>query len=440
MKRKYIANCLMTATSLLMVNGLASCEEKKNDIVSDKEVSSIKVESLPTKTEYFVDDTFSAEGGTIKVEYQDSTNEVIPMTNDGVELTEPDMTKAGDKTITVKYQNKRDRFKISVVNQGFTLTYDLNYDGAENITQSVTKNSVVKNPNQPTRSGYTFYNWYADEDCTVPYDFTDPIVKDTTVYASWKEDGKTYYTATYSLNYYGSAPDTFIQIVKAGDNVRTLGLTPTRLEYSFDGWYADENGTTAFSNAAITQDTTIYAKWTKTKTGSSTYVFEAEETNLTGKTGPGFSGSAQEGGMIIPNTSASNGKAVSYMYKNGNSLEFYIASDENVSDAKVILSLAAEMDNINFNSTEFQVIANGNALSYSDVSLPNNETFSDAITLNSVNLTKGANLIQLKVNNSKRPLGTGSTYSATAPMIDCLKITTSAVLTWDQNYKLPFSY
>ena len=184
----------------------------------------------------------------------------------------------------------------------------------------------------------------------------------------------------------------------------------------------------------------IYAGWTKTKTQASTYVFEAEDTDLTGKSGPGFSGTAQEEGMIVTNATANGEKAVSYLYQRNLTLDFYIASGEAVSDATVVISIAAELDNINFNSDEFQILINGEAASYTAVSLVNDKTFRDGITITGVSLEEGANLIQLKVNNAKRPLGDASTYAATAPMVDCIKITTSAVLSWDANYGLPMEY
>ncbi|MBR4295716.1 MAG: InlB B-repeat-containing protein [Clostridia bacterium] len=38
---------------------------------------------------------------------------------------------------------------------------------------------------------------------------------------------------------------------------------PSREGYSFDGWYTDSARTTPFQNKAITDNLTLYAKWTK---------------------------------------------------------------------------------------------------------------------------------------------------------------------------------
>lgn len=446
MKKKLFALIFSLIMCLPLILGLAACGgnggNADNGGNTEKVVASIEIKTEPSKTDYYVGETFSLEGGMLLVTYEDDSTDEIPLTAEGVTCTEPDMNNPGNKTITVTYQSKRTRFSISVVNQGFELTLDYNYDGAENTVLQVSKGQTAKEPATPVRSGYTFYEWYTDEACTVKYDFDTPVNANITIYAAWKEDGATYYEATYDLNYYGVAPQTFTQIVKQGEQVKDLAITPSRAEFTFEGWYTDAACTTAFTDKAISSDTTIYAGWTKTKTGTSQYVFEAEDTDLTGKSGPGFSGTAQEEGMIaIDSTgSASGGKYVSYLYQRNLTLDFYIASDSAVSDATITISIAAEMSNINFNSDEFQVIINDQVASYAAVQLPNDKTFRDGITITGVSLKEGANFIQLKVNNAKRPQGDASTYAATAPMVDCIKITTSAVLAWDENYGLPMDY
>lgn len=443
MKRKFLS-VIIAIISIFSLFAFSACggAEGGADI---KPVKSLEMASLPTKTEYYVGDTFELAGASVKANYEDGTSETFNLPQEGFDVSAPNMEKVGEKTVTVTLtaQKKRTSFKISVALQGFKLTYDLNYDGAPEATSdNVVKNTAAKKPADPTRTGHSFYNWYNDKECTNPYDFANPVTADKTIYACWKQDGATYFEVTYDMNYYGVAPQKFTQIVKSGEKAKALAVTPARAEYKFDGWFKEEGATTAFvaANENITADTTVYAGWTKTKTGSSVYTFEAEQTSLKGKTGPGFSGSATEEGMIISNNTASDGKGVSFLYKNGLTLDFHIASDVAVSDAKITISVAAEMDNINFSSTEFQVIVNGTALSYSDVSLPNNETFSDKIVIAGVNLKAGENSIILKVNNAKRPMGDASTYAATAPMVDCIKIETSAVLIWDAVKGLPMNY
>lgn len=415
----------------------------QGDIITDKEVESIAMDKLPTKTKYYVGETFSPEGGSILVTYVDKSTSSISLTSEGVTLSTVNTSRVGEKTVTVTYQKKRTTFKVEVVNEGFKVTFDLNYEDGKDFTIDVTKNQAVEKPADPTREGFDFYAWYTDEACTTLYDFSAPVTQDLTLYAFWEEEGMDYFDVVFDLNYYGVAPQTYVQRVKSGDKARSLSFTPTRDEFRFDGWFTDAQGTQAFtSDVSISANTNIFAKWTKSKTGTSTYVFEAEETDLSGKTGPGFSGSASEEGMIVSNSTlgASNNKYVSYLYRSGLTLDFYIASSETVNDATLTVSVAAEMKNIAFNDEEYQVIVNDVPQSFSNVSLIENAEFSDAINISNVSLKEGFNSIILKTNNTKRPMGEGSTYAATAPMVDCLKLTTSSVLMWDENKGLPMEY
>ena len=438
MKRK-ILSILIAIISVFSLAVFAACGESEAEI---KPVKSLEMASLPTKTEYYVGEKFELAGASVKANYEDGTSEVFTLPAEGFDVSEPNLEKVGEKTVTVTLaaQRQRTSFKISVMLQGFKLTYDLNYDGAPAAnSENVVKNTAAKKPADPTREGHAFYNWYNDKECTQPYDFAQPVTADKTIYASWKEDGATYFEVTYDLGYYGVAPQTYTQIVKSGEKAKVLAITPSRAEYTFNGWFKDENGSSAFNAATenISADTTVYAGWTKTKTGSSVYTFEAEQTSLKGKTGPGFSGSATEDGMIVSNGTASGGKCVSFLYKKGLTLDFNIASDVKVTDAKITVFVAAEMDGITFDSNAYQVIVNGTALSFAQVSLPNNSTFTRAIEISGVTLEQGANSIVLKTNNNT---SLGGTYAGIAPMVDCIKIETSAVLIWDAVKGLPMNY
>lgn len=57
--------------------------------------------------------------------------------------------------------------------------------------QTVTSGGKIVQPNALTGTGYTFTNWYTDEQCTQVYDFNNAIVGNMTLYAGWKEKGTT---------------------------------------------------------------------------------------------------------------------------------------------------------------------------------------------------------------------------------------------------------
>ena len=421
-----------------MLSGFTSSSETE----VTNPVKKIAMATMPTKTEYALGEEFDPTGGTIKVTYEDETTKTIALTDEKVELSSVNTNKTGTKTVTVNYEGKKCTFKVVVNEKQISVTLVLNYAGAENQTVQVEPNEKMVAP-KATRSGYKLYGWYTDAACMIPFDFNQKITDDLTLYAEWQEDGATYYTISYDLGYYGVVPQTFSKIIKSGSNAVLPSIDTTRAEYRFDGWYIAPALTVKFTqNTVITGNVSVQGKWTKTKTGTSTYVFEAEETDLTGKVGPGISGTAQEEGMIVRSDSASNGKAISYLYKKGLSLEFYIASDEAVSNATITISIASDIENLSFTSNEYLVSVNDKNMSYNAVSYGSDiKVFSDKIIIKNVSLKKGANVIKLITNNTRNPLGEGGgTYEATAPMVDCIKITTSAVLMWDENYGLPKAY
>ena len=66
----------------------------------------------------------------------------------------------------------------------YTVTFESN-GGTEVAPQQVKQGATVTKPADPTREGYTFDGWYADEALTVPYDFSQPVTATLTLYAKW---------------------------------------------------------------------------------------------------------------------------------------------------------------------------------------------------------------------------------------------------------------
>lgn len=139
--------------------------------------------------------------------------------------------------------------------ENFTVTFNLNYDGCINTTQSVTDGATVKEPDTPTREGYTFAGWYTDTDCTNEYDFAIGVTADITLYAKWTVNT---YTVTFNTNG-GSAVDSQT-IVDNG--TATIPTAPTKDGYVFAGWYTDTACTGEYDfSGVVTKNITLYAKW-----------------------------------------------------------------------------------------------------------------------------------------------------------------------------------
>ncbi len=74
-------------------------------------VSSISIQSKPSKTVYTIGEKFDASGLSVKVTMSDGTTKTI---TSGFTLSNPDMTVAGTKTVTVTYSGKTASFTITV--------------------------------------------------------------------------------------------------------------------------------------------------------------------------------------------------------------------------------------------------------------------------------------------------------------------------------------
>ena len=82
------------------------------------------------------------------------------------------------------------------------VTFNLNYDGCTNITQSVINGTQqAEEPNTvPVRDGYVFAGWYTDTEYTGKYDFSTVVTEDITLYAKWTEVITTWTALSEKLN------------------------------------------------------------------------------------------------------------------------------------------------------------------------------------------------------------------------------------------------
>ncbi len=92
-----------------------------------------------------------------------------------------------DNANTTTSDNKKDTTETKVTDPVF-VRFESN-GGSTVEKQKVQKGSVATEPDDPTKSGYTFYGWYADENFTgKEFDFEKTAVSETmTLYAKWVE-------------------------------------------------------------------------------------------------------------------------------------------------------------------------------------------------------------------------------------------------------------
>ena len=80
--------------------------------VNAKAVSSIAMEAQPTKTSYIEGNTLDVAGGSIRVQYDNGTSAVVPLTAEMVSPTA--LNTVGETTVTVTYSGKTTTFTVTV--------------------------------------------------------------------------------------------------------------------------------------------------------------------------------------------------------------------------------------------------------------------------------------------------------------------------------------
>jgi uncharacterized repeat protein (TIGR02543 family) len=113
-----------------------------------------------------------------------------------------------------------------------------------------------------SRTGYTFNGWYSDAQDGTKYGNAGDsytISGNVTMHALWTINQ---YTITYNANGGNVTPASQTE----NYNTSVTLPTPTRTEYTFNGWYSAATGGTKYGNAGdsytISGNVTMYAQWT----------------------------------------------------------------------------------------------------------------------------------------------------------------------------------
>ncbi|MBR3308138.1 MAG: InlB B-repeat-containing protein [Lachnospiraceae bacterium] len=202
---------------------------------------------------------------------------------DGSLLTTPKYTEAAgytfggwykDKGCTEKWDFSEDRVSGNTTLyaswkriEGYcVVSFDLNgvsVSGNAPENKGVKEGNTVKAPAAPTAEGYTFDGWYKEKECTNAWDFdTDTVTADTRLYAKWTKIAGACIVSFDLNDVSGTAPEAKSV---AKDGKVTEPTAPVAEGYTFDGWYKEKACKNAwdFDTDTVTDDITLYAKWTK---------------------------------------------------------------------------------------------------------------------------------------------------------------------------------
>ena len=135
------------------------------------------------------------------------------------------------------------------------ITFDTQ-GGSSVPAQAVAIGGTASVPETPTRDGYVFSKWTTDVAGEHEYDFATTVSAPITLYAQWTE------AKTVTFDSQGGSEIAAQQVQTGKPAVRPEN--PERVGYAFAGWYTstDTSGSEYDFTAAVTDDVTLYAKWT----------------------------------------------------------------------------------------------------------------------------------------------------------------------------------
>ena len=140
------------------------------------------------------------------------------------------------------------------------------------IVNSITKYYKEKliEPIPPVKEGYTFAGWYEDGKLTKKYLFDTVLAKDITLYAKWnKNEVKKPVSPVnnkYTISFNSNGGTTVNNIIGYYKDKLIEPAVPTRIGYTFVGWYEDTKLTKKYLfNTMPNKNITLYAKWAKNK-------------------------------------------------------------------------------------------------------------------------------------------------------------------------------
>lgn len=192
--------------------------------------------------------------------------------------------------------------------------------------------------------------------------------------------------------------------------------------------------------------------------GIVTYVYEAEDTDISNLSGPVFSGEASGYKMIMGrNTknisgnskvlnSISNGYFVSYFNGIDSTMTFEFEANEASQGNALVLRLASEWGTLKINPNNIEICVNGEVVQYSEFVVSGERLsadgsssayktpFKDFTVTEGMNIKAGKNTVTLTVKSRNYGLDGIEKYG---PGIDCIKIKTQSVttLTWDKLFE-----
>lgn len=276
----YPARCIF-AEDIIISSGevYAECVGKPAlDIDKKLVMDGGKITAYTTKSAYAIDgdekfltnkmtmrggELLATTGGSTAIFFDDGIT-----LDDTVEICDPPSGKlsSDNTTIVDTIGNKAKTVHIRKKGEYCNVVFSMNGGRSSRIipAQSLLKGEKAERPMDPAwetmLNAKDFGGWYKESECINEFDFNEPIMKDTVIYAKWNPR----YRVEFMMNGHGGYRPSD-QTVKSGEKA-VEPETPSDELYTFRGWYSDKELTKEFSfDTPIIKDTTLYAKWDLSK-------------------------------------------------------------------------------------------------------------------------------------------------------------------------------
>ena len=137
-----------------------------------------------------------------------------------------------------------------------TVTFNLN--NGENSIQVSTPSGEINSGWFPavSKTDSIFDGWYKDAELTQPFDGTG-ITENMNVYAKWLDA----YTLSFDTQAEGISADDVLVLQSTGRADKLPA--PARAGYKLDGWYTEPECTNLYDGTSVTENKTLYAKWSE---------------------------------------------------------------------------------------------------------------------------------------------------------------------------------
>lgn len=156
-----------------------------------------KISNTVTVNDSYAEDSGSGEysdGETVTIKAGERSGYTFSgwTSDDSIQLTD---TKAQETTFTMPDKDVTVNANWTKSGGGggggsgttrYTISFETN-GGSKVANQTVTRNSVMKEPTAPSKENFDFDGWYSDKELKTKYDFSEKVTKSFTLYAKWTE-------------------------------------------------------------------------------------------------------------------------------------------------------------------------------------------------------------------------------------------------------------